>query len=185
MSAPRPEFSRPVRVNELGKAGLIIDVDPSEEERTALATLLDIVALPELTGELQVKRWRRGGAKLSGQVRGIMRRICSVSLEEFDAPFEGEFEVRYASPADEIGMSGDMEGELFLDPESDDTPEVLDGDKFDAGEAVAQQLVLSLDPYPRKPGVEFEEIVEEPQKTSPFAALEGLKVAGDGGDNKD
>ena len=185
MSTESPEFSRIVRANELGKAGISLEINPTEEEREALAERLGIIGLPELSGEIEVKRWRKGGAKLVAHVKATMRRKCVVSLEEFDASFEGDFEARFASPTDEIGMAGDLEGELFLDPENDDPPEVLDGDKLDAGEAVAQFLVLNLDPYPRRPGVEFEENVEEPQKTSPFAVLEGLKGDGSGGDKKD
>ena len=45
--------------------------------------------------------------------------------------------------------------EVFLDL-SDDLPvEPLSGDLLDLGAAVAEQLALELDPYPRQPGAVF------------------------------
>jgi hypothetical protein len=41
---------------------------------------------------------------------------------------------------------------------------------LDLGEAVAEQLALALDPYPRVPGAELPEIESDPQER-PFAAL--------------
>ncbi len=44
---------------------------------------------------------------------------------------------------------------VMVDLESD-AAEPFDGDAIDIGEAVAQQLALALDPYPRAPGVSLE-----------------------------
>jgi len=179
VSAPKPELSRPIRVNDIGKAGLEFTIEADEGERAAVAERLDVVRVEALKAEITVKRWRRTGARLTSEVTGSMTRRCVVTLDDFEVPIAERFEVRYADPSDEIAM-GETEGELFLDPDSDEPPEILEGGAFDAGEAVVQQLVLGLDPYPRKPGVEFAEIHDEPQKTSPFAILSGLKGKGEG-----
>ncbi len=175
MSALEPqELSRPVRVNEVGKGGLEFTVEADEAERAAIAGRLGVERVGALTAQVTVKRWRQTGARLTAHVNGTMTRRCVVSLDEFEAPIDEQFEARYADPDDEIAMAAPEE-ELVLDPESEEPPEILEGGAFDAGEAIVQHLVLGLDPYPRKPGVEFEEVRESPGKISPFAVLSGLK----------
>jgi len=176
------ELSRPVRANEIPKAGLEIDIEASLEERDAIAKRLGVDAVSKLSAEVTVKRWRRTGARLMAKVRANLTRTCVVTLEPFDIAIDETVESRYADPGDDIAMAA-TDGELFLDPNSDEPPEILEDGVLDAGEAVVQHLVLGLDPYPRKPGVEFDEIHEEPQKSSPFAVLSGLKKDGKKPDN--
>jgi uncharacterized metal-binding protein YceD (DUF177 family) len=73
-------------------------------------------------------------------------------------------------------------GEVVLDLD-EDLPEPLDDEGVDLGEAVAQQLAMSLDPYPRAPGVSYPGGAKpragpsESEKDSPFAILASLKRA--------
>jgi hypothetical protein len=60
---------------------------------------------------------------------------------------------------------------------------LIDGE-IDLGEAVAQQLAVALDPYPRAPGAAWPQadtgdadIAAEPVRR-PFAALDALKKRG-------
>jgi hypothetical protein len=66
--------------------------------------------------------------------------------------------------------------EIDLSPGDDDDPEPIEGDSIDIGEAVAQQLSLALDPYPRigdsDDPLGDPEDQDEPE--GPFAALRGL-----------
>ena len=63
-------------------------------------------------------------------------------------------------------------------PEDAD-PEPLEGGELDLGEAVAQQLALALDPYPRAPGTRVPEGYRpqsgEAGRHRPFEALRALK----------
>jgi len=180
---PKPELSRPIRANEISKAGLELTIEADEAERAAIAKRLGVLGMKALKAEITVKRWRRTGARLIVDVTGSMTRRCVVSLEPFDVPIEEHFEVRYADPSDDIAMFP-TEGELVFDPESEEPPEVLEHGTLDAGEAVVQQLVLGLDPYPRKPGAQFAEVKESPEKTSPFAVLSSLKEGAKDPENK-
>jgi hypothetical protein len=62
--------------------------------------------------------------------------------------------------------------------EGEDLPDPIVAGRIDLGALVAEFLALGLDPYPRKPGVEFAEpqgAAHEPVGESPFAKLRGLK----------
>jgi uncharacterized metal-binding protein YceD (DUF177 family) len=99
-----------------------------------------------------------------------------------DEPVEGEIDEEFAvefrplpaarRPDEEVELG---EGELDVI--------FYEGAQIDLGEAVAQTLALSLDPYPRSPaaedalreaGVKSEE--EARAEASPFAALKALKA---------
>ncbi len=63
--------------------------------------------------------------------------------------------------------------------EDDEWPEPIVEGRIDIGEAVAQQLALALDPYPRKPGISLEDVIGnaaagDDRPASPFAVLAGL-----------
>ena len=65
------------------------------------------------------------------------------------------------------------------DPEAPDEIEA-EGDSVDLGEAIAEQLALALDPYPRVPGAALpgEGEGEEPPPSGPFAGLAALRKRG-------
>ncbi len=73
-----------------------------------------------------------------------------------------------------LGGADEGGGELDLDPDADDPPDVLEGDKIDLGAYVVEDLSLAIDPFPRKPGAAFE-APDTGAEISPFAVLAKLK----------
>jgi hypothetical protein len=149
-----------------------LEADGATRERIAKALGLD--DLLSLEAEMRVSPWL-DGAQIDGRWRARMRQTCGVSLEPFDSDLEGELHVR-ALPQGSAALGGPDEagGELDLDPESEDPPDVLSDDKIDLGAYVVEDLSLAIDPFPRKPGVEFQ-APEQPGEPSPFAVLAKLK----------
>jgi uncharacterized metal-binding protein YceD (DUF177 family) len=98
-----------------------------------------------------------------GALRAKVTQTCVVSLDDFDAPVEEVFQVRFVPAGQE---TDDM------DPESDDEIP-FEGNVIDLGEAAAEQLGLALDPFPRMPRVELPVVEDEPEQ-HPFAALRRL-----------
>ena len=62
------------------------------------------------------------------------------------------------------------ETETFSIADEDEPDPIIEG-KIDVGALAAEFFALGLDPYPRKPGVEFVALAESPPADSPFAAL--------------
>ena len=66
--------------------------------------------------------------------------------------------------------------DLVLDGEEDDGPEEIDSLHIDLATPVLEEFVLSLDPYPRRSGVEFgAKGLDSTPPESPFAVLKTLK----------
>jgi hypothetical protein len=63
----------------------------------------------------------------------------------------------------------------------DEPPEPLRDGKLDLGAIATEFLLLGIDPYPRKPGVEFAPVKTDDASAKPFAALEALKKRLGGG----
>jgi uncharacterized metal-binding protein YceD (DUF177 family) len=165
---------RHVRLGELARGPAILSLAPDDAQRAALAKTLGLEGLPALAGEVRIAPWL-DGAELTGSFQGIVTQVCGVSLETFDQPLNGEFEVRVL-PADSPNQPQDDGGELTLDLEAPDPPDLLEGEEIDVEAYVVEHLALAIDPFPRKPGVEFEYMDKDAAEVSPFAVLKNLQA---------
>jgi uncharacterized metal-binding protein YceD (DUF177 family) len=177
-------FSRPLAVDSVREAGQHVKYQASEAECAALAELDGLVALRDLIIEADVSRRGREGLYAKGRVTAFVTQTCVVSLEPFEAKVEESFEIEFAPQAEaeaayekamaEIEAAADKA--LALAEQKDPPDPIIDG-KVDFGALAAEFMALGLDPHPRKPGVRFDEIVDQAveDKPSPFAALAKFK----------
>jgi len=163
-----------VPVARVSRGPIDLRFEPDAAVLKDLAKLLGLVAVESLTAEVFLRPWM-DGAEVSGLIRARVTQVCSVSADEFEEPVESRFSV-HVLPADSeyAPQDEDSGGELGLDPEGDDPPDVLEGESIDVSGYVIEHLALELDPFPRKPGAVFQPPVE-PVDLSPFAALKKLK----------
>jgi hypothetical protein len=155
-------LSRPIPVADLPPEGLEVTVETTPVEREALARLFKLPAIHALTGTFRLTG-TRNRVHVSGRIHGTISQICVVTLDPFDSDIAEDVEVEFAA-------SGAVQGHHGEDPPD----EIVDG-AVDLGALTAEFLSLGLDPYPRKPGVDFTfEAADDPPE-SPFAALGKLK----------
>ncbi len=160
------EFSRLLAVDRVPKGGSYEKIAAESAECAALAKRFDIPVIHRLSAELHASPWRGGGLKLEGTLRAGLEQISVVSLEAFRHDLEIPV-LRYFMPAGSAAGGGDAE----IDH--------IEAGHVDLGEVVAETLALELNPYPRKPGEDFQPPAETPEKQpakpSPFAVLAKLK----------
>lgn len=166
------DWNKPVKLHELGRGPIRLKLAPDEAERTAVAKRLGLKSLPALTADITVKPWL-DGAELSGRFDAVVEQVCGVTLDPFEQPVSGEVFARVV-PAGSPHAATEEGGELELDPDADDPPDVLAGDAIDVANYVVEHLSLELDPFPRKPGATFDYQPEQPEE-SPFAVLKKLQ----------
>lgn len=173
-----PEFSRPVRADTIGAAPKGLSIDAAASERAALAERFGLVAVDHLEAELQLTR---SGETVTaeGVLRARVTQSCVASDADVPADIEEPFTILFRpQPAahvdDEIELSESEMDVVFYE-----------GATIDLGEAVAETLSLSLDPFPRsaeaeaalrQAGVKSEEDADAEEAAakaarSPFAAL--------------
>jgi uncharacterized metal-binding protein YceD (DUF177 family) len=155
------ELHRPVAADRIGPRGLEVTVEADVAECAALAKRMEIPEVRSLSCRFQVTREREDRFAASGHLRARVVQACVVSLEEFEAEVEERFRLRFVpagreaeeidpdDPVDEVGYADGM---------------------LDLGEAAAEQLGLTLDPYPRRPGAVLLQ-QETDEVPGPFAGL--------------
>ena len=141
-----PEFSYvvPVSAIDSGKDGAEFRHQADDGERQALAARFGIVEIPAFSFAVLLKPTRSArGYRLNGRIVADVVQNCVVTLEPVTAHIDQPFEILLF---DEAGG-----GEARMDSEEDF--ETFTGGSIDLGELAAVELALSLDPYPRAPGV--------------------------------
>jgi uncharacterized metal-binding protein YceD (DUF177 family) len=188
-------FSRPLKVEEVPPEGMVVTISATEAERQTIALEDGLEGLAKLEGALHIEPWHKGGLAVTGEMRARVTQICVVTLEPFVSELVEPIDVKFAAAA-AADLRPAMAGRLNRAPRSRSAPRVeeplpgkagLDGDdppdpiiagRVDLGAVVTEFLALSLEPYPRKPGVAFEDAPTAPDdrlEESPFAKLAALK----------
>ena len=169
----QPEFSRTIAADGIGSPVQHREIEADPAERAALARRFGLVSLDRLTAKLELRRHAGETVSLGGRVIADVVQSCVVTLAPVAAHIETEIETSYTA-AEPLARA------IELDPLHTDAPEPLNDGEIDMGEAVAQQLAIALDPYPRAPGAElpsegFTGAGGETGKKRPFAVLAALK----------
>ncbi|MFN3892508.1 MAG: YceD family protein [Beijerinckiaceae bacterium] len=190
-----PPFSRSFTIEELlrrPEEPLVITADA--EELAALAKADGLPSIGSMSAEFRVARQGKE-IRVTGEVRARVTQECVVTLEPFESEITEPVDVRFAfapAPVAPEPRSGQRMSRRraaanlperrgppqpdFASHEEDDPPDPIVDGKIDLGALAAEFMALGLDPYPRKPGAEFEPIEDEgPANESPFARLARLR----------
>jgi len=166
------EWTHILKLHELARGPVTVKLEPDAGQRAKIAGDLGLESLPSLTAEVTVRPWL-DGAEVTGRFRAVVEQVCGVTLEPFEQPVRGDIEVR-AVPAGSPHAQTEQPGEIELDLESQDPPDVLEGEALDLAAYVTEHLALEIDPFPRKPGAEFD-YKPPTEELSPFAVLKKLQ----------
>ena len=166
-----PEFSRPIRLEELSSRERTYDIEARDDERVALAKRFALQSIGRLSASVALKTEAAGRlVRLKARFEAEVVQTCVVTLDPAPARIVGEFEVLYDRT---LGPQG---REVMIDSGGVDVVP-LEGEALDIGEAVAEELSLSLDPYPRAPGAAVEAETAAPDGGHrPFEMLARLKA---------
>jgi uncharacterized metal-binding protein YceD (DUF177 family) len=169
-----PEFSRILPWGAVSRKEKREELEATGAERAALATRFGILEVNMLRASLRLRQEAGGTVRVRGHLTADVVQACVVTLEPVPQHIEEPVDLRFLPEGAE--------------PEEDpDGPDEIQtgGEALELGEAIAEQLSLALDPYPRVPGAklelepdepeEEEAPEEEPARPNPFAKLAALK----------
>ena len=174
---PAPEFSHVVPVESLTDGETVIDIGADADERAALAKRFGLLALDSLTAKVGLTSVDGGLVRVHGTLAAKVTQACVVTVEPVMTRVEGSFERLYGAGAPEEA------GGPITDADAEESPEPFTHGAVDVGEAVAEQLALELDPFPRAPGAAFDGFSngsksvgdDDTGDAGPFAVLARLK----------
>lgn len=170
LAVPSLPYSEPLRLHHIG-AGLTRELTPDADAIKRIMKALDLQALENFTTTITLTP-TVSGWKMEGRVVADAVQSCGLTLEPIPVRVNRKFYVNLIeAPERDEKEDEDAEIDIELD---DSTPDELEDGRMDLGEYAVEQLSLSLDPFPRKPGAVFEQ-PPEPVEISPFAVLKGLQ----------
>jgi hypothetical protein len=180
-ASDKPPFSYLVKVGHVSHNPLEVHVEADQRERQGLAELWKVLSVDALSADLKIRRWKKDGVKVFGRIGGKVTQACVVTLDPVQSDIDEEIDQIYVPEGSVLArVPANDQGEMIIDPDGPDLPETFTGDQIDVGAIVAEFAAMGLDPYPRKPGVEFEPHIENSggtdSKPSPFAVLRQPKV---------
>jgi hypothetical protein len=171
----------PVRVDDIPEIGCHVELAADDLTRRAIADLAGLRALPRLEAVFDLSRHGRNGLRLTGRVTALAGQTCVVTLDPIEDAVTEDVDLVFAPPRppadsahDPQDRPQDLPQDLAIDA-SDESEELVDG-AVDLGAVATEFLLLCLDPYPRKPGVEFAVPPAPETKEGPFAVLAALKT---------
>lgn len=166
---PEPSFSRRVDPASIVRDGERFPIEANEEERTALAGALGLVALSQFYAELELSRAASGVVTAKGRLRAQLTQSCVVTLAPVEQAIDHLIARRFAP-------QGERKTDIVVDvaPEGDEPPDEYGRGGIDLGAFVLEELILAIDPYPRAPDAALPENADEAggdDRESPFAVL--------------
>jgi uncharacterized metal-binding protein YceD (DUF177 family) len=168
--SPAPEFSRPLPLGLVGPEGRREVLEADEAERAALARRFGIPAIERLRAELRLWQETGGAVRAEGRLDAAVVQSCVVTLEPVPQRVDEPVSLRLLPDGREPRDDPDEEADEIA----------TERGVADLGEAVAEQLALALDPYPRAPGAALPAEATDPGE-HPLAALAKLRGAGGDG----
>ena len=148
------------------KEQISLTVQANENEKQALAKRFGLHKLHSLVCATQLT-YEEDYIKITGHLKARAQQSCVVSLKPVSENINIQFEQRLCQ--DPNMVDDRLDGP---DIELLQTPDIF------IGEIIAQQLGLSLNPYPRLSSASIEKYLPS-QKSSPFAVLQQLKAKND------
>jgi uncharacterized metal-binding protein YceD (DUF177 family) len=181
MSDPGSQLplSHPIRVETIRPRGSGATVRAEPAQLAGIARMLDLASIESLEARYELSR-NGDRVKLEGRIEAALHQTCIVTLDPFPVKLNVPLKLDFAPPAEaqeRRGDTGDADDEIDIEVRlnEDDPPEPIVDGVIDLGAVTLEFLALALDPYPRKPGAEFDTPDAVNVVESPFAALAKLK----------
>lgn len=167
--SPDPEFSYPVDLATVGAKPVTIALEPTFDQRAAIAERLALMALDRLTAEITLIREAGGETvQVDGVLEAHLVQPCSRTLEPVPTAIEDRFSERVRPvPADAALDEEDLDADALV---NDDFVEPVRGGIIDVGELMVQYLALAIPIHPVAPGAAF---AGPSVETTPLAGADG------------
>src|SRR5262249_10670876 len=132
-------FSYLVKVGHISANPVEVHIEADKNELKALAETWNVVSVDALKADLKIARWKRDGVRVKGRVEADIVQACVVTLEPVESHIDETFEQIFVPENSKLARHPIQDaGEMILDPDGPDLPEIFSGDTIDAGEVVAE-----------------------------------------------
>ncbi len=176
--------TRPVNVTRLPALGSVIKLEAEASDMTQLVAHMGLENISTFSASLKFRHWARDGVQVEGELSAHVETQCPVSLAPVAQNINSQFHAKFVPATSKLAKPRlNEDGEMLLDFESDDIPDIFEGEQLDAWEIAIEYLLLEIDHYARADDAEFVAPNDESPlqddgddtKSSPFSVLQHLK----------
>jgi len=170
-------LSHSYNLARLGNAGDQVHFAADADSRAAIARWSGVVSVEKLEARVEIRKISPTRFGLTFHLVADVTQSCVVSLEPVAGHMERNFERELHFVGAVRHKATESAPELVLDSDPEEGPEEITSLHYDLAVPVLEEYALSLEPYPRRPGVEVAVKTDpEAPPESPFAVLKGLKT---------
>ena len=165
------DFGKRLPLNQI-RDGERVELVASEGERQEIAQRLGLGSLERLEAHAALSRDKQK-VRATGRLKAALTQACVITGDPVVVRVDEPFDIIFLPQPEPGGLPEEVE----LSEEDCDTV-FHGGSGIDLGEAIADTLGLSLDPYPRSAGADAalkEAGILSEAEAGPFAALAQLK----------
>jgi hypothetical protein len=158
---------------DLSEAGAEVVVSAKPADLPALAKWAGVDAVERFEGRVELRKLPAHRFVYEAALTADIVQSCVVTLEPVRSRLERNVSrtLRLSQTPRRLA-----EPEPAWSPADDEDPEEIESLRYDLASPLLEEFVLSIDPYPRSPGVAFEPPADKLQPAeSPFAVLKTLK----------
>ena len=174
-SEPLPPIERLYDLNRLSEAEYETEIVLDDDQRRELAAWVDVVGVNKFEARVSLRRLSSSRFAYAAHLEANVVQSCTVTLEPVSASISMDF-TRALHLVPHVKKTLDFSGELSPAAGEDDVPEEIDSTRYDLAAPLIEEFSLAVDPYPRAPGVVFDEPEDGAEaRENPFAVLKALK----------
>jgi hypothetical protein len=160
-------------LGELTGAGRDVAIAAKQGDLETLARWLEVDAVKSFSAVVTLRRLSQTRISYAAELTADIVQSCVVTLEPIESRIARPV-TRELLLTDRVRKASGVQSLTLGDEEA---PEEIDSPRYDLCVPLLEDLVLAIDPYPRKEGVALaapESAAAPPE--SPFAALKDLKI---------
>jgi hypothetical protein len=170
-----PPFESDYDLGSLRSSGAELRIEADAGARAAIARWAEIRSVESFAADVRLRKHSADRFSLDADLVAEIVQDCVVTLEPVASRIE-RLVHRELHLTQHVRVRPGEVIPLGAGAGDDEVPEEIDSLTYDLAAPLLEEFSLALDPYPRKPGVEFAAPAEAaPPKESPFAALESLR----------
>lgn len=160
-----------IRLDEIPKDKKIVRFDADEDVYAALAEVMGVSALSNLSVKFELRRLSKG-VSAKGDLTAKCTQPCVVTLDPVDQIISAKME-RFYLPKSMQAAEPKPGSETFVDLQGEDLPEYFSGEAIDLTNLILDTLGTEIDLYPRRADASISsgDVIEDDEKQNPFAIL--------------
>ena len=172
-----------INITHLPSPSEVVELPIDDKALKTFARVCDVLVFNNLSAKFRFKRWRKHGVTVYCDFNAKLEQECVATLKPVLGRINKTIERQFIPEKNnDYKMPEIIDGEMILDPEANDLPDILESDSINLWDILTEELILAIDPFPRAAGVETsfgvseEEIHKElvEQTHNPFSDLKTL-----------